>query len=94
MKVFIIICVIILFVGALAFAGCVITDKILISKKLKAMRAGMTGYQVQEAAKVKLKFISMSGEYYYAKVISPLRFFRYELTFKNGRLKAITKVTK
>lgn len=94
MKIFIIICVVILFVGALALATCAIVDRVLVGRKIKAIKSGMTGYQVQEATETKLKFISMSGEYYYAKMVSPLHFFKYELTFKNGRLKEIAKVSK
>lgn len=92
MKIFIIIMVVIVFIAVLTLTICVSTDKILMQKKIKEMKVGMTGHQLQEAAKIKLKFLSMSGDYYYAKVISPMHFFKYNLVFKNGRLKEVERI--
>lgn len=92
MEIFMVILVSILGLAAIAISACVITDRILIVKKLKVIKAGMTGHQVQDAAKCKLRFISVYGDCYYAQLISPLKFYKYNLKFKNGKLKDINRM--
>ena len=92
MKIFIIVTVILFSIIIIAFMTCVTTDRILVVKKLKQIKSGMTGYQVQDAAKVKLKFISVKGEYYYAQMISPRHFYKYNLVFRNGKLKEVGRI--
>lgn len=71
---------------AILFCAAVFTDKIIFDKKLQKIDPGMTGKEIQKAAHVKLKIIRIESNMYYARINSPLFIFRYQLTFRDGRL--------
>lgn len=80
------------FIAAVAFTSFVIVDRILISKKLKAITKGMTGKEIQYAAKTKLQIVNVSGDTFCARLRSPFRFFKYNLVFKDGKLKEVGRI--
>ena len=71
---------------SLIFCILVIVDSTIFSQKIKEVRTGMTGKQVQEATNMKIRILKVEGNVYYARLSSYLTMFRYRLVFCNGRL--------
>lgn len=92
MEIFMSILVVTAFIAVFVLATLIILDKVLMTERLKKAHAGMTGHQFQNETKCKLKVFSVENPFYYAKVVSPLKFFKYTVVFKNGRLKEINRM--
>lgn len=92
MKTLIIIGVVVGFLGIISLTTCIVVDFILMKKKLKEISAGMTGKEIQEKAKCQVKIEKVDGDEFEAKVVSPLKFFKYKLIFKNGKLKQVGRI--
>lgn len=92
MKIAIICIVSIVFSVVLVLTTLITVDRCMITHKMKSIHAGMTGHQVQDAARCKLKVISITDKSYHAQLVSPLHFFKYTLLFKDGRLKALQRM--
>ena len=71
---------------SLIFCILVIVDSTIFSQKIKEVRTGMTGKEVQDITNMKLKILKIEGNVYYARISSYLTMFRYRLVFCNGKL--------
>lgn len=71
---------------AVGFCVIVFADKITFDKKIQNIEQGMTGKQIENKANLKLDVIRIEGNTYYAKIYSPLKMFKYQLLFKDGKL--------
>ena len=92
MKIAIICIISIVFSVVLVLTTLITVDRCMVAHKMKNIHAGMTGHQVQDAAKCKLKVISITDKSYHAQLVSPLHFFKYTLLFKDGRLKTLQRM--
>lgn len=74
---------------ALVFCILIIVDRTLFIKKVKSIRTGWTGQDIQNETGLKLKITNIVNKgtaSYEAKVFSLLTLFSYTLIFNNGRL--------
>lgn len=71
---------------SLIFCTAVMIDMTLFNSKIRDVRTGMTGKEIQRQTNLKLKILKVDGNVYYAQIISTLTMFKYRLVFCNGRL--------
>lgn len=64
----------------------IMIDRTLFMSKIRDVRSGMTGKQIQNLTGLKIKVIKVDGTVYYAIVSSYMTIFRYRLVFCNGKL--------
>lgn len=76
----------ILSILSLIFCITVMVDMTVFNQKVKEIRKGMTGKQIQNLTGLKLKILKVEANVYYAQVTSVLTMFRYRLVFCNGKL--------
>lgn len=75
-------------VSVIAFGLCitVMIDMILFFQKMKDVKTGMTGKQIQNVTGYKLQILKIDDAVYYARVTSKLKMFKFRLVFCNGKL--------
>ena len=71
---------------SLVFCILVMTDMIIFLQKVKEIKTGMTGKEIQRITGLKLKIIRIESNVYYAQIISHFTMFKYRLVFCNGKL--------
>lgn len=76
----------ILTVLALIFCVCIIIDRTIFDRRIKSIKTGMTGKEVEKASGYKIQVLSIDKNTYYARVQSTLTIFKYRLVFFNGKL--------
>lgn len=75
---------------ALVFCIIIVLDRALFMYKIKKIKNGMTGRQIENETNLRLRIFKIEGNSYNAQVISMLTIFKYRLTFFEGKL--ISKV--
>lgn len=76
----------ILSVLSLVFCVAVMIDMTIFNSKIRDVKSGMTGKEIQRITNLKLKILKIDGNVYYAQIISTLTMFKYRLVFCNGKL--------
>lgn len=68
------------------FSTLIVIDKAIFVQKTKNIRIGMTGKEVQDETGLKIRFLKIEGNSYYALVQSKLTVFKLRLVFVDGQL--------
>ena len=70
------------------FCMLIVIDKALFVQKTRNILMGMTGKEIQDNFNLKIYFLSIEGDTYYALIRSKLTIFKMRLVFVNGKLLA------
>ena len=76
----------ILAVLSLTFCTFIVVDKTVFDRKLKRLKIGMTGKEIEEQENFRIQILDVKGSTYTARVFSKLTIFKCKLFFQDGKL--------
>lgn len=76
----------ILAVLSLIFCAFIVIDKTVFDRKLKRLKIGMTGKEIEEQENFRIQILDVKGLTYTARVFSKLTIFKCKLFFQDGKL--------